>query len=255
MKKDRWNMTLDFFRSFYRNRYKLNDRFVIRDGKKHPLAIICPGGGYKVVCSFIEGRPFAKELNKRGISAVIVYYRVRWRAKYPNPQNDLARAVREVLEHAEEYGVDPEHYSVWGSSAGGHLAACFGTKELGYEHYGLKKPESLVLIYPVITMHRDLAHMGSRGFLLGEDANEEAESRVSVDEHVTKEYPRTFLWCGDADKSVPPDNSRHMDEALTKAGVDHRFILYHGVGHGVGKGDGTVAANWIDEAVDFWMAS
>ena len=27
------------------NRYRLDDRFVLRDGKRHPFAVICPGGG------------------------------------------------------------------------------------------------------------------------------------------------------------------------------------------------------------------
>lgn len=80
------------------NRYKLDDRFVIRDGKTHPFAVVCPGGGYGMVCSFI-----ARRLNEQGISAFIVYYRVRKKARYPNLQDDLARAVSEILDH----GVGP----------------------------------------------------------------------------------------------------------------------------------------------------
>lgn len=37
---------------FRRNRFQLDDRFVLRDGKKHPFAVVCPGGGYGMVCSF-----------------------------------------------------------------------------------------------------------------------------------------------------------------------------------------------------------
>ena len=33
------------------NRYALDERFVLRDGKKHPFAVIVPGGAYAVVCS------------------------------------------------------------------------------------------------------------------------------------------------------------------------------------------------------------
>ena len=32
--------------------------------------------------------------------------------------DDLARAVREILENAQAYKVDPANYSVWGFSAG-----------------------------------------------------------------------------------------------------------------------------------------
>ena len=39
---------LDFL---HKNEYELIP-YVIDDGKKHPVAIICPGGGDKMVCSF-----------------------------------------------------------------------------------------------------------------------------------------------------------------------------------------------------------
>ena len=71
---DRKQTLKDVYRQ---NQYKLDDRFVLRDGKTHKCAIICPGGGYGMVCSFIEGTPIARRLNAMGISAFIVYYRVR----------------------------------------------------------------------------------------------------------------------------------------------------------------------------------
>ncbi len=66
--------------------------FLVNDGLKHPFALICPGGGYTMVCSFIEGIPYAKRLNQKGYSAFILYYHVREKAKYPAPQQDVARA-------------------------------------------------------------------------------------------------------------------------------------------------------------------
>ena len=39
--------------------------------------ILCPGGAYRKVCSYIEGAPIARRLNELGISAYIVYYRVK----------------------------------------------------------------------------------------------------------------------------------------------------------------------------------
>ena len=95
-----------------RNRYALDLRFVLRDGKKHPAAILIPGGAYRAVCSFIEGVPIARKLNEKGISAIILYYRVRRKASYPAPMDDLARAVRECLEKADELGLDMDSYSV-----------------------------------------------------------------------------------------------------------------------------------------------
>lgn len=238
-----------FFRP---NRYRLDDRFVLRDGKRHPFAVVCPGGGYQMVCSFIEGVPYAKKLNALGISVFIVYYRTGKKARYPAPQEDLARAVREILQHTEEYGLDPAHYSVWGSSAGGHLAASFGTESMGYPLYGLPKPEAIVLSYPVISMHRELTHMGSHDSLLGRHATWAQERFTSVDEQVTAAFPPTYLWCGAADSLVPPENTRRMAAALKAAGVPCRCEIFPGVDHGVGPGTGTAAEGWIERAAAFW---
>lgn len=236
-----------------RNTYSLDTRFVLWDGKKHPAAILVPGGGYGMVCSFIEGVPIARKLNEKGISCFIVYYRVREKARFPAPQDDLARAVREVLSKAEHYFIEPENYSVWGASAGGHLAASFGTDHMGYAKYGLPKPGALVLTYPVITMEPALTHRGTHDNLLGRAAAKEREEYTSVERHVTAAYPRTFIWCGDADGAVPPENTKRMAAALETAGVPYQCEIYPGVDHGVGPGTGTAAQGWIDKAAAFWL--
>ena len=236
-----------------RNRYALDLRFVLRDGKKHPAAILIPGGAYRAVCSFIEGVPIARKLNERGISAVILYYRVRRKASYPAPMDDLARAVRECLEKADELGLDMDSYSVWGASAGGHLAGSFGTENMGYIKYGLPKPSALILEYPVISMMPGLTHGVTHDNLLGKNATREMEELSSIEKHVTKNYPPTYVWCGDCDETVPPENTRIMAEQLEKTGVRNLCDVFPGVGHGVGPGTGTSAEGWIDTAVSFWL--
>lgn len=234
------------------NRYRLDDRFVLRDGKTHPFAVVCPGGGYGVICSFIEGTPVARKLNALGISVFIVYYRVRRRARFPHPQDDLARAVREILGRAEEYRLETENYSVWGASAGGHLVASFGTETMGWKKYGLPKPGALVLLYPVISMDPALTHMGTHDNLLGKKATPAMEQATSIEKQVTAAYPPCYLWCGDADKLVSPDNTRRMAAALERAGVPFRCEIFPGIDHGGGPGTGTVAEGWIDRAAAFW---
>lgn len=234
------------------NRYALDDRFVLRDGKRHRFAVICPGGGYGMVCSFIEGTPIARKLNAMGISAFIVYYRTRKKARYPAPQKDLARAVGEILSKADKYMLETESYSVWGSSAGGHLAASFGTEAMGYASFSLPRPNALVLSYPVISLRRELTHMGTHDNLLGKHATFAQERFASVDEQVTETYPPTYLWCGDTDTSVSPENTKRMAAALETKGVPFRCEVFPGVGHGVGPATGTAAEGWIEKAVSFW---
>lgn len=242
---------IDIF--FTKNAYKLDDTYVLRDGKKHPFALVCPGGGYAMVCSFIEGKPIAKLLNEKGISVFILYYRVKKKALYPAPMDDLARAVKEIHDRAAEYNVDTTNYSIWGSSAGGHLAASFGTDNMGYRKYGLPKPGALVLSYPVISMSKELTHIGSHDFLLGKDTSEEQERFTSVEQHVTADYPPTYIWCGNSDKTVMPENTKIMVNALKRAGVSVEYDIFPGVDHGIGPGTGTAAHGWVDKAVDFWF--
>lgn len=234
---------------FHENDYELVP-FILQDGKKHKLAVICPGGGYNMVCSFIEGEPYAEALNAMGISAVVVYYRCRKKAKYPAPQDDLARAVREVLSHAQDWNLDVEGYSVWGSSAGGHLAGSFGTQNMGYPHYSLPKPGAIVLVYPVITMG-EYTHPGTRANLIGNSTG--MRPLTSIEAQVTADYPPTFVWCGAADTCVPPENSHLLAQALEQNGVPCQFVEYPGVDHGVGLGIGLACEGWIQNAVDFWM--
>lgn len=255
-KKSKQPMDIDnkqTLKDIYRlNRYALDERFVIRDGKTHKCAIICPGGGYGMVCSFIEGTPIAKDLNRYGISAIIVYYRVRKKAKFPNPQDDLARAVKEIHERKDELHLDMDGYSIWGSSAGGHLVGSFGTRLMGYKKYQLPKPGLLVCSYPVVSLESSVTHQGTRDNLIGKNACHEEELLKSVHTNIDASFPPTFVWCGNADQTVPMTNTELLRDALEKNRIPYRCHIYEGVDHGVGPGRGTEAEGWIDDAVSFW---
>ena len=250
MKRSLASKIREYFDTNRENVYAIRP-YLVKDGKKHPVAILCPGGGYRRVCNFIEGYPYAKKLNAMGYHAVVVYYRVNVLARYPAPQEDLARAVKEVHAHAEEWKLDMQGYSVWGSSAGGHLAASFGTGNMGYQQYGLPRPGALILVYPVVTMG-EKAHAGSRNYLLGESPTEEMIRFASIEQQITPDYPPTFLWWGDCDGTVDPDNSRMLRAALEENGVPCLCTEYAGVDHGIGIGKGLPCEGWFERAVDFW---
>lgn len=227
------------------NKYELKP-YLINDGKKHPFAVICPGGGYGTVCSAGEGRPFAEELNRLGYHAFVVYYRVKDKARYPNPQEDLECAIKEVFANKEEWKLDTESWSIWGSSAGGHLVASYCA-----EDRGTPKPTAIVLVYPVISMG-EYTHKGSRDNLLGKNPSPDMIEKLSVEKNVTSCYPPAFIWYGTADDTVAPINTKMMAEAFEKAGVPCEVEKYEGIGHGVGLARGTVAEGWFKSAVRFW---
>ncbi len=233
----------------HENRYEL-EAYPILDGDVHPFAVICPGGAYGMVCSFVEGLPYARKLNECGYAAFVVRYRCKEKAAYPAPMDDLARAVRDIFSSADEFSLDTGHYSVWGSSAGGHLAASFGTEAMGYVKYGLPKPDALVLCYPVITMGK-LTHPETRQNLLGENPKEEMIHLTSVEEQVTDAYPPTFVFHGSADGAVPPENSRMLAAELKKRNIPCQFTEYPGIEHGVGLAKGLICEEWFSRALAF----
>lgn len=220
--------------------------YLIKDGKTHPFAVICPGGAYGMVCSYVEGMPYAKALNAMGYHAAVVYYRVKKKARYPAPQDDLEQAIRKIFSRETAWKLDTANWSLWGSSAGGHLAASFCT-----EHRDVPKPNVLILTYPVITMG-ERTHALSREYLLGKNPDPETIERLSVERQLTKDFPPTYVWNGTADASVDPENSRMLERALASAGIAHLYETFEGVGHGVGLATGTAAEPWLDHAIKFW---
>ena len=230
----------DFWRP---NRYGLK-KYLLNDGKKHPFALICPGGGYSMVCSFLEGMPYAKALNDRGCHALVLYYRVRKKALYPSPHDDLERAISEAFDHAEEWKLDTDSWSLWGSSAGGHLAASFCT-----ENRNVPEPDALILTYPVIIMDGN-THKDTRNNLLGKVPSPELLEKLSVEKNISEDYPPVYVWCGNDDKLVDPENSRRLAEELERKGIPHKLEILDGIGHGVGLGDDLP---WFEHAIEFWM--
>lgn len=214
--------------------------------------LIIPGGGYFNVCSFVEGFPIARRCVELGISAFILQYRCSGWAHYPNPQEDAAQAVKYILKNAQQFGLTGTDYAVCGFSAGGHLAASFGTEALGYARFGAPRPQAELLGYPVVTMG-EKTHEGSRALLLGENADDPAiREQWSVEKQVTGNYPPTFVWNCAADDCVPAENSAMLEAALTGSGVPVCHEIFPGTVHGWGLGDGTPAEGWFDRAIRFW---
>lgn len=224
-------------------------------GENRPFVLVLPGGGYGDVCSPIEGYAVAVRLNELGYNAFIGNYRVGKDAHYPNPHDDVAEMLRFIESKKEEWNVSTDDYAVCGFSAGGHLAASWCTKAVGYEKYHVRKPAAVFLAYPVITMG-EYTHEGSRKKLLsGDSGDPDLQKRYSAELQVDGDYPKTFLWQCKNDPVVPFKNSQIMAEALKRNGVKHIFMPVEGDKHGWGLGAKTTAEGWIEKAVALWQES
>lgn len=190
--------------------------------------IVCPGGGYGMLALDHEGKQVAEWLNRLGISAFVLKYRLGPRYRHPAMLNDAQQAIRTVRARARELGVAPNRIGIMGFSAGGHLASTAAT------HFDKEtRPDFAILGYPVISFD-DYAHAGSRRNLLGDNPDPKLVESLSNYKQVTPETPPTFLFHTNEDSGVPPENSVLFYLALRKAKVPAELHIIEKGRHGVG---------------------
>jgi acetyl esterase/lipase len=231
-----------------------NKDFVIRDVSKPTLRIflpdpsvangtavvVCPGGGYGALVIDREGYQVAKELNKIGIAAFVLKYRLpsdqRMKDKSIGPLQDAQQAIKTVRERATEWKVNAQKIGIMGFSAGGHLSATAGT------HYDSSfianpkktslRPDFMVLVYPVISFLERIGHKGSSANLLGQSPTVEKVRYFSNELQVTKSTPPTFLTHAGDDTVVPISNSIQFYESLNAKGIPADLHIYSKGEHG-----------------------
>jgi dienelactone hydrolase len=205
-------------------------------------AIICPGGGYQRLAIDHEGYDVAKALNKIGIVAFVLKYRLPNDTCVTNkkmvPLQDVQQAMYWVKVHSKEYGINENNIGIMGFSAGGHLAAMLSTHynytAMPFAKDSLLRPAFAALIYPVITMNDSLAHSGSKERLIGKNAVQSDVDFYSCEKNVTTKTPPTFLVLAADDKTVNPENSILYYTALRKQKVATEIHIYQNGGHGFG---------------------
>jgi acetyl esterase/lipase len=223
--------------------------------EKKPFVLLCAGGGYQCVCSIVEAFPIAEHLNGLGYPVFVLHYRTKKNAHFPNPINDIARAIRWIIEHKDEFNIEITGYSMGGFSAGGHMVASFGTSTLGYSQYNLPKPSALFLSYPVISMGEYSHKETKNSFLGGKKKDRKFQERYSIEKQVDRDYPAVYIWTSKDDNCVSSKNSTMLVEALEKNSVPYLYNSINGTAHGLGLGKGMEAEGWLDKAVDFWESS
>ncbi len=229
-------------------------------GKVETGVVVFPGGGYVHLAMDHEGTQIAEWLNKLGISAFVLKYRLGPKYHYPVELWDAQRAIRYVRAHARDYSIRADRIGIWGFSAGGHLASTAGTHFDRGDPNGSdaidkesSRPDFMILAYPVITMLDPYVHHGSLHALLGEKPNPELVRSLSNETQVTPETPPTFLFATANDNVVPVENSVQFDEALNKAGVPAEMHIYLKGPHGVGLAQNDpVLRTWPDRLAD-WL--
>ena len=211
--------------------------------------IVCPGGGYSGLAYNHEGTMVVKWLNKEGIAAFILKYRMPNKHKFV-PLNDAWQAIRHVRDNAAEYGIDPAKVGICGFSAGGHLASTAST------HFATSgtstRPDFSILFYPVVTMSK-LTHGGSRDNLLGDNPSEADIHMFSNEKQVNVNTPPTILLLSDDDKVVLPENSLWYYEALKRNNIPATMYIFPTGGHGWGFSDKYEYHKQMTDLLSKWL--
>ena len=222
--------------------------------------IICPGGGYTNLAMGYEGTDVALRFNQSGIAAFVLKYRIPDTTtmihKESGPLQDAQRAIQLVRSRAQEWGINPSKIGIMGFSAGGHLAATAGTHfQKDYipnpQHISLR-PDFLILIYPVISFRKPIAHMGSANNLIGPNPSPENIKEFSNEEQVTDQTPPAFLVHAKDDDAVPYENSEWFAEACKLHHVPVEVYYYAKGGHGFGMTNKTSDRLWMDLCIG-WL--
>jgi acetyl esterase/lipase len=217
--------------------------------------VVLPGGGYGGLAAH-EGKDYALWLNKAGITAFVLKYRLGSAGyRHPVMLNDAARAIRTVRAHAAEWKLDPKRIGIMGSSAGGHLASTLlthfdsgksdSTDEIEKQS---SRPDLGILCYAVISMG-EFTHQGSKNNLLGKNPPDDLVKLLSNELQVTAQTPPTFLWHTAEDRAVPVENSLMFATALAKAKVPFELHIYPKGNHGMGLANGHP---WTHECLN-WL--
>lgn len=233
------------------------------DKSSDAAVIVCPGGSYHHLGMYHEGKDVALWLCSKGISAFVLKYRVSGNGwSHPAMLQDIQRAIQIVRQNAAQYGINPNKIGAIGFSAGGHLvlmAAEFSgqdeLKKLGIDAGVSLAPNFIVPVYPVVSMQDDIAHVRSRKSLLRNDLSQERKDMLSLELHADKIKCPVFLIANKDDRTVDYRNSERMDLAMSRAGVQHVFVLGEKGDHGFGMGnnDFVHTTKWNDNLLLPWL--
>ena len=211
--------------------------------------VVFPGGGYQVLAMDLEGTEVCDWLNSKGITGVLLKYRVPVKRVGPYGESkqaleDAQRALGLVRFHAAEWGIDPHKIGVIGFSAGGHMVTATST------HFNRR-------LYPAVdaadrvSCRPDFAVALYPGHLWNEDNGLVLNPNVPV----TTNTPPTFIVQAENDPVDSVNNSLVYYLALKNAGVPVEMHLYAQGKHAYGLRRTKLPITGWPELVETWLGT
>ncbi len=238
-------------------------------GAPLPVIVFIHGGGWQGGTR-TTGPDFKRYFAQDGFAIAVIEYRLTPTVRFPSNAEDVKTAVRWLRAHAAEHGLS-QRIGLWGTSAGGHLAAIAGLAPAGVfegegepeqssavdcvlDAYGpssfmLMDPQTreeaatLQAVAPALNAGRPpgppqaaLQHQtptSPESRLIGATIGTvpDLERAASPLTYVHADAPPFLLMHGRADNAVPHHQSILLYEALAAAGNDVTLRLVDGLPH------------------------
>ena len=202
--------------------------------------LICPGGAFQFRSDQPEGVDVAEALSALGYQSFVVDYRLR---PYTQQEGalDLARAVRFVRAHAQEYGIQEQDIAVMGFSAGGILS---GEMLLNFD--GNVLPTTLDPDYQPDSLDEVSASAAACGMIYS-FYGRLSFGTTDVELLRSGELPPTFYCYGTRDPFY--DQFLANADAAEEAGVSVERLQLDGMPHGFGASGGWIPTydQWLSE--------
>lgn len=228
-----------------------------------PVVIVVHGGGWcdgdKANVGQI-GRgadisPLFGPLAEAGFVCFSINYRLAPEHRWPACLDDVATAIRWVKNHAADYGGNPKRIAIMGHSAGGQLVCQAAT--LVDDSI---RVQAVVGCAPVTNHEQELPRRGGLSTSLQNVLDRPHEltpeslgllRALSPVNHVRAGLPPFLLIHGDADTTVPIEQSRDFRDRLAGEGIRCDLIEIPGAGHRLTEWKAK-AADW-DTRMTAWL--
>lgn len=247
----------------YFDTYLLHNSNEYNIGKKRPLVIVCPGGGYAFT-SDREAEVIALKFNSIGLNSVVLWYTTEDKVigVPDNALDEAAQTVYYVRKHANEWLINEEQIIICGFSAGGHLALHMATRwndPMLSNRLGLT-PEDMkinlcILGYPLVYVEEsfpegelgfassliETPHTANERFFGVKKPGKQEISKMNLLNYVNAETPPMFIWHTFEDILVDVDNSLKLARKLKENQVSFEMHIFEKGEHGLALGDRTTA--------------
>lgn len=221
-----------------------------------PAVVLIHGGAW-MFGQRHELRNLQFMLAKEGFVAISVDYRLAPQAVFPAPLHDVQCAVRWLRAQASTQAIAPDHISVWGHSAGAHLAALLAVTAQRADLQGSGRVlgpsgDSISNVNSINStrVHAVVAHGGIYDLLVALDPKQgipleaqrgavamaggsdpESLKRASVAPYAHAQAAPVLVLHGDKDSVAPVSQALQLHDALQAQGAVSKLLVVPGAGH------------------------